>query len=57
MTENQELTDCPIHGLTDLSDHIGGKPCTAGAPSGAKRLSDLPIFGWAWSEDARDTES
>jgi hypothetical protein len=49
------LVECPVHGLTDLSDHIGGKPCTSSGPSGAKRLSDLPIFGWAWSEDGRDT--
>jgi hypothetical protein len=55
---NTQQTRCPhCPDSPDLSDHIGGKPCTVSAPSGAQNLWDRPIFGAFWTADAREVEN
>ena len=48
--------NCPECGYP-LSEHVGGKACLPAAKSTVKSIYDLPIFGWAWSQDGKDTLS
>lgn len=52
-----DMSNCPECRFP-VAEHIGRKACTAPAPrqSAPKSLRDLPVFGWAWHEDAKDTE-
>ena len=44
---------CPVCGYP-IETHVGRKACLPAVATGAKSLHDLPIFGWAWSEDAKE---
>jgi hypothetical protein len=45
--------DCECWGL-ETCERCYVPPAVLPQPSTAKTLADLPIFGWAWSEDGRD---
>jgi hypothetical protein len=55
MNENARREDttavCPVCAYP-LAEHVGRKPCVQSPPRRARGLYDLPIFGWAWAEDA-----
>jgi hypothetical protein len=55
-TKPQSTDNCsgPRGCRAPLSEHIGGKSCVVGAPSTAKSLHDLPIFGRFWAADGRE---
>jgi hypothetical protein len=50
--DNTTTDTCPCG--YPIADHIEKRPCVFGKVSEATSLQDLPIFGWAWRDDARD---
>lgn len=45
---------CPVCDYP-VAEHVRHKPCLPPAPARKVRgLYDLPVFGWAWNEDAKE---